>query len=243
MASVVLYQKVHTLAGRVFYLEEHLKLLFNSYYEVFNSGVKLDAQDIEQRILSLLKRERASLDVSVIVRLDLHFGGEITLAIEEYSLYSGYALRCLALRGALVEFAIPFIEHSTFAREAMFELSNLKAKLLGAQVALRSSDGMVDMACSAQLFAVRGDEIFTFEKSFSVEHALAKQCARSLTLKFSERSILESDISTLDELFLVDCYGVTPISKCGTRYYMSLIAEQVAELMHEKMFEYIKIQY
>ncbi len=237
MTSVVLYQKVHTLAGRVFYLGEHLKLLFDSYYEVFNRGVKLDAQDIERQIQSLLKRERASLDVSVIVRITLHFGGEVALSIEERSLYSGYALRCLAPSAAIVDFAAPFICHSTSAREAMFDLANLNAKRSGAQVALRSSGGVVDMALSAQLFAVRGNEIFTSSKSFSVEHALAKECARELTLKLCERPILESDISTCDELFIVDCLGVTPISKCANRYYMSLVAQQVAQLMHDKTFE------
>ncbi len=235
MAEVSIYAILHTLGSEIMHLDEHLRELFNSYYEVFNSGLRLDKNEISEQITQLLKRERVSQSASVMVRLTASEGAKIDLSIEERSIYSGYSLRCISPKAHLVEWDTPFIEHPTSAREQATTLANIAAQRHGAQIAVRSHNGVVDLAQGAQLFAVKGMEIFTSATSRSIEHTLATECAKSLTLKFIERDVTLNDLSTLDELFFADHHGVTAISELNNHRYMSIVAEEIATLMQHKM--------
>lgn len=42
MKGLTVYQIVHTLAGQLYHLNEHLKVIFESYYELFGGYLKID---------------------------------------------------------------------------------------------------------------------------------------------------------------------------------------------------------
>ncbi len=235
MKGVGIYQIVHTLAGRIMHLDKHLKIIFDSYYELFNSGITLKKSEIESHIKQLLKSERVSQSASVMVRITATAKGEIELSIEERSIYSGYTLRCISPKAALVEYDIPYIALSTTAREEMTALANISAERKSAHIALRSHDGVVDIANCAQLFAVKGLEIYTSPQSFSIEHSIAMSCAKELTIKFVAREIMVDELATLDELFYADHNGITAIAELNRHRYMSIVAEEIAALMLRKM--------
>ncbi len=234
MSAISLYQIVHTLEGRIIALDAHLKLLFDAYYEVFHSGVRLPLGEIRSRIESLLLESGCGGNkLSVYVRISISDSAEVDITLEERAIYGGYSLRCLSPKGALVSYDIPYINYPTSVRYAATQIANLKASREGADIAIRLKDGVVDLANGAQLFAVKGFSIYTSFKSYSVEHSLALKAIGGLALTLEDREIEVDDLPQLDELFYADHYGITSISRCGARYYMSIVAGEVAQLMSE----------
>ncbi len=233
MSQLALYQIVHTLNGEIFHLEEHLKILFEAYFELFSGGAKVPLEETRTEIETLLKRSRCPRGVSLFVRLTVNQDGTLTISEAERSLYHGYTLRCIRPKAALVEFDFPHIELPTTLREAATAFANREARRCSqCEVALRSHAGEVDLINGAQIFALYANELITAAKSLSVEHHLAKECARKLHLNLVERAISTSELKLLDELFFVDHCGVTSISNCCGRYYMSLVGEAIAHQMN-----------
>ncbi|MFI3286664.1 MAG: aminotransferase class IV [Rikenellaceae bacterium] len=234
MSPLSLYQIVHTLDGEIFHLEEHLKILFESYFELFNRSAREPLAEAKERIESLLRRSRCPRGVSLFVRLTLL--DDATLLIEEHerSLYQGYTMRCISPRAALIEYNFPRLSLPTLLRESATICANEEArKKSQCEVALRLHNGEVDLINGAQIFALYGNELITARKSLSVEHRFAKECATNLSLQIVERDIRAEELTLFDELFFVDHYGVTPIKMCCGRYYMSLTASAIAdELKH-----------
>ncbi|MFR9504434.1 MAG: aminotransferase class IV [Rikenellaceae bacterium] len=225
---MTLYQVVHTLNGEIFHLEEHLKILFEAYYELFSSGTKIEKSEVEQQIKEAIVRSRCPRGVSLFVKLSLRYGGSIEIHSCERSLYEGYTLRCISPRVATVEFTTPYIEFASSVREQLIELSNLAARKKGGDIALRLHNGIVDTIQGAQIFAVSANCIITAASSYSVEHKIAKEIAQQIDLQLIERDIHQEELSTLDEIFFIDHAGITSIKSCNGRFYMSIVASALA---------------
>ncbi len=232
MSQLALYQIIHTLDGEIFHLEQHLNILFESYFELFNSSARAPLAECRERITSLIKSSRCPRGVSLFVRVSIDDSARVVIEELERSLYCGYTLRCISPKAALVEYNMPQIELPTLLRQNLSALANLEArKREQCEVALRHYNGEVDLINGAQIFAVYGEELITARRSLSVEHKLAKECATELGLNMVERAIRAEELTLFDELFFVDHYGVTPIKMCRGRYYMSLTASAIAAAM------------
>ncbi|MFI3280748.1 MAG: aminotransferase class IV [Rikenellaceae bacterium] len=231
MATLSIYQIIHTLDGVIFHLEQHLKLLFEAYYEIFGSGVRLQQPAIEEQIKAAIVRSRAPRGVSLFVRLEIFEGGKIVITESDRSLYCGYSLRCISPRAALVDFAIPHITCPTSVREQAVALANVAARRKGCDLALRRSGDYIDMVNGAQIFAAKGEVVITATDSYSVEHQFAKQLLKNEGVNLVERPIRADELTTFDELFFIDHHGVTALKGCESAYYMSITASSVATLL------------
>ncbi len=230
-----LYQIVHTLGGRIFHLEEHLKILFEAYYQLFNGYARLSVPEVESQIREAIIRSRPPKDLSFFVTLSLSAQGSLTISNTQRSLYEGYTLRCVMPRAAMVAFDMPHIYLPTTLRSSLTEFVNSESRRNKGDIALRSHLGEVDLANGAQLFGVLQEEIITAKESHSVEHKAAKDAAQSLGIKLIERPILCDELQQLEELFYVDHQGVTAIKSCNSRYYMSITAATLAAEMSEQI--------
>ncbi len=224
MSPISIYQIVHIFDRRVYHLEAHLKQLFESHYQIFGVGVKVDRSAVENDIREVVQRSHCPKGVSLFVRLTLCEGGGVVVSVEGRSLYGGYTLRCISPRAALVDYSMPNIDCSTSVREQLTQYANTCAARLGADVALRSHLGEVDLCCGAQLFGVVDNRIITSAESHSVEHAMFKETALKMGLEMEEREIKIEELSQLDELFFADHYGITALKSCLNRTYMSIVA-------------------
>ncbi len=237
MSPLALYQIVHTLDGKIFHLDEHLNLLFESYFTLFSASARAALAEAPKRIEELLKRSRCPRGVSLFVRLTLQPDG--TLEIEEFerSLYCGYTLRCISPSAALVEYQLPRLELPTTMSESAYIFANEVArKSSQCEVALRSYNGKVDLINGAQIFALLDDTLITARTSHSVTHAFAKKCAKELGITIEERDIAASEIKLFDELFFANHLGITPIKACCGRYFMALTASAIAKEMGVRSF-------
>ncbi len=228
MANFSIYQIIHTLDGKIYHLEAHLTLLFEGYYQLFNSGVKLDHNDIRRQIEDLLRRSRCPRGVSSFIKITLSEGGHLELEESERSLYRGYTLRCISPRATIIDFNLPYVDYPTTMRHHLTQWANHVARRQGYDLALRSHNEEIDLANGAQLFGVLPRGVVTSAHSFSVEHKLAKELAQKIDLNIIERPILFGELGELEELFFVDHYGVTSIRSCNHRHYMSITAGALA---------------
>ncbi len=232
MKELALYQIVHTLEGRIFHLEAHLKLLFEAYYQIFGRGAKLEQDAVEAQILAVLRRSRCPKGVSLFVKLTLLPDGSLSATEHERSLYRGYTMRCLSPRAATVECTMPYIDFPTAARDTLIGVATASARKRQGDVALCCHNGVAEMIAGAQIFGVSPtDGLVTAAESLSVEHALAKQIASSAEIRITERPILVEELGELEELFFVDHYGVTSIKSCNGQYYMSIVAGALSTLL------------
>ncbi|MFI3331803.1 MAG: aminotransferase class IV [Rikenellaceae bacterium] len=231
MSPSTLYQIVHTLDGNIYHLEEHLSLLFEAYFELHSGCAKLPQEELRRQIEEVIRDSRCPRGVSLFVKISISSEGKVSVEEYERSLYQGYTLRCISPRAALVEYNIPHISLPTHLREQLTQFANSEARKRRGDLALRLSAGEVDLINGAQIFALKGELLLTAQLSYSVEHALAKECALRLGLDLCERPIDASELPHLDELFFVDHYGVTAIRNYAERYYMSLTASAIASAL------------
>ncbi len=229
--SVATYQIIHTLAGVIYHLPEHINELLENYYALFRRRTKITEIALRKQITEVIKQSRCPKEVSLFVRLELSEGGVLRVTEHERSLYRGYSLRCISPRVAPVEFNMPHIHIPSSARDALIDFANAEAKYNRGDLALRSHNGCVDMIGGAAIFASLNNELITSQESHSVEHSVLKKLAHQAEINVTYRPIRVDELPLLDELFFVDHYGITSIKACGSRFYMSITANTLASLM------------
>ncbi|MFR9523293.1 MAG: aminotransferase class IV [Rikenellaceae bacterium] len=233
MSRCSIYQIIHTLDGEILHLDEHLKILFEAYYQVFSTGVKISKPQVESLIEEAIEQNRCPQGVSLFIELLLDRSGKISVGACERSLYRGYTLRCISPRAALVEYTLPHIEAPTSVRRDVAQYAATIARQSGGDLAIRSYKGYADMIGEAQLFAARDNCIITAEGSYSVEHKLAIKALGEMGVELQQRPVAVEEIAHFDELFFVDHYGVTAIKCCGSTHYMSIMANSLAKKLSE----------
>ncbi len=232
MQRPYLYQIIHTLRYKAQHIEAHCDILKNAFWSLKNQRISLSPQEIAAQIEKLLKLRSAPINTSTLVELRLEFDGRIKLIIVENSIYQGYALRCLSPIATVVTYDNPISNHPTSARRAAAELAQHQAMSVGADVAIRAgTDGMIYSVNDAPIFGVIGRTIYTPPTIESVEHRLVAKAGLRAKIEVCEMAMTRSDLSIFDELFWADSYGITAISRCDHRVYMSIIAQKIAALM------------
>lgn len=229
MSEVYVYQTVHTLAGVPLFPEAHAAALDAASRALFGRPFQTPPRQLAERIGSLAKAEKAPDDLSAFVRMELSAEGVLTLRYGGLSLYRGYELRSLTPEAMTFVYDLPFGEYPTSAGEALGDLARAQAARHGARCAVRcGTDGAVRTADEAPLFAVAGRTVFTCPATESVERSAAAACIEAAGLQLTEIPFSREELPQFDELFSFDHRGVTSLSKCDGRPYMSLAAERVA---------------
>ncbi len=230
--TTTIYQIIHSLDGAIFNLEQHVKLLEESYYQLFNKPLQLSLNDTENQIKAVITSNRCPKGISLFVEIQLDESGIITIGEIERSIYRGYTLRCISPTAVPSELYIPQIAISTTIRKDLFEWANTEAVRHNSHLLLSCHSGQAEMINGSQIFGVNEVGVVTAAKSFSVEHALAKRRLSEMNIKVIERPIFVEELLQLEELFIVDHYGVTAIKSCCGRGYMSITADALATALN-----------
>lgn len=229
MTGPYVYQTVHTLAGRIWRLAEHIAVMNAASQALFGRSFRPDPATLAGRISHLLATENAPADRSVFVRLLLSPEGKLEETYAGPSLYRGYDLRSLAPEAVCLIYDLPLGEHPTSAREAATALARAHAQALGYRCAVRcDGDGIVHTADDAPLFAVKGQRVVTTPAPASVEALLAAEAVREAGLPLDIRPLQRNELPCFDELFYFDHRGVTALSYCDGEPYMDIVAGRVA---------------
>lgn len=229
MTGAYLYQTVHTLAGRIWRLAEHIAVLDSASLALFGRPFRPDAATLAHRIGRLLAAENAPVDRSAFVRLQLSPEGKLEETYAGVSLYRGYDLRSLAPEAISVVYDLPLGDDPTSAREAAAALARARAEALGYRCAVRCDcAGIVHTADDAPLYAVEGHRIVTSPAPASVEALLAAEAIQAAGLTLETRPLQHNELDRFDELFYFDHRGVTALARCDGEPYMDIVAGRVA---------------
>ncbi|MEG2491634.1 MAG: branched-chain amino acid aminotransferase [Alistipes sp.] len=232
--DVYLYQIIHTLGHKPYYLAEHVALLDTLSRKLFHSPYQVDLRKLSADISMLLQSEHYPMDLSAFVRLTLTPDGASHLTAAGSSLYRGYALRSITPAAITLSYDIPLLDASTSAREAAADLARNQALCAGAKCAVRCTrEGVVLTADDAPLFAIRGLTVFTSPAENSVERNLALACIRAAGLEVSIQPVMREQIPLFDEFFYFDHQGITALSRCDGQPYMAVVVERIAKMLRE----------
>ncbi len=197
--------------------------------EIYFRPLRLDDEAIRVSIIELLRRERVSSEVSVFVELRVDIDFNWVVMVSEVSIYDGYAMRCVSPPAEIVTFDSPFGHYPTSARREVLKFANEIAVNFGADIAVECDKaGNVISLCGAALFGVIGRTIVVSDFVQSVERELIIKSAAECGVEVIEERYTKKELNRFDELFAGDHCGITSVSRCGERLYMTVLAEKIA---------------
>ena len=227
-----LYQIVHTRNYSAPQLSNHCQVLEYYFGRLYGVFLRLDKEDVAQRLSDCLHKARVLENLSTHVELRLYSDKTIEVSILQTTIYEGFALRCYSPFAVCVSYELPFGDMPTSARRAVSEWAHHAAQQQGGDISLRMDmEGVVHSCGEYPLFGVRSGHIFAAPASQSVERSMAISAIQRCGYQFVEEPILRQHLAHFDELFYVDAYGVTAIAQFEHRLYMSVVAERVAQNM------------
>ncbi len=200
--------------------------------EVYFRPLRLDAENITREVIALLKSQNMPTEVSVYVELRVSIDFKYELVISEVSIYEGYSYRCIAPAAECVTFDSPFGICNSSARREVLRFANDIAHNYGGEIAIECNrSGGVISAAGGALCALRGRNL-TISSAFEfVEIEPIVEAAGLCNLTVELARITKKELDHFDELFIGDHYGVTSISRCGSRLYVKSMSEKIAERM------------
>lgn len=246
MMELCVYQTVHLCDGRPRLVADHAALVDRAARSLLGIRYKVDPADLERRIAAAAAAARYPRSVSGFVRIELFTDGRERLAPAGVSLYRGYAWRSLTPEARTIRYDLPLSEAPASHRAAAALLARQRARLSGADVAVRCNGaGHCLTADDAPLIAIRGREVVTPPVGDgtaaadgaapalfpSVERALALRAAVEAGLTVCEEPVERSALGRFDELFYVDHRGITSLAHCDGYPFMTLLAERIAGQM------------
>ncbi len=230
ISSNYIYQTIHTIAHHPLYVQEHCRVLERAFLEVYFRPLILDGERITEQILEVLQSKPLPTEVSVFVELRVDIDLNMEVVISEISIYEGYSLRCISPSAECVRFDSPFGHYPTSARREVLRFADEIARNFGGEVAIEcDAKGRVISGGGGALFGVAGRDLVSIIGVDSVERGLVMQAAQRCFLNVSERVVAKRELIHFDELFIVDHYGVTSISRCAERHYVPAVAETIAD--------------
>ena len=256
MNDLCLYQNLHLLRGRVRLLDRHIGLLDRCSRELFGRPYAPDRQQLELRAAACSGARREEGAPSAFVRLEWTADGEERLVPAGLSYYVGYALRSVQYRGVSIGCTPPLDGYPTPAREAAVAAARRMAGCAGGQVGvLCGPDGSYHSVEGAPIAIVRDYTVLLPPESVpctvpagaagaaghrfvapqSVEAQLLAEAVRAAGLEPEVRPVGCDERTTFDELFWLDCRGITALSHLDGRPLMALVAERVADAL-ENLF-------
>ncbi len=232
MTEPCLYQTIHLFDGRARLLEGHLAALEQTAEALFGVCYRPAPAATERRLLEIARRERYPAGVSGFVRIEVTASGEERLLPCGTSLYAGYAVRSLRPAAVTMPYERLLTPWPTSASEAADALALAAARQAGADAAVRcDADGRCRAIGDAPLFAVRDGAVYGELRQASVEAVLLGRALARDGIRFVERPLLRGELRRYDELFTVDCRGITALSHCDGRPCMAIVVERLAAAM------------
>ncbi len=227
-----IYQTIHTTSHFPLHVEEHVRVLERAFMAIFFRPLYIDIEELRNTIITLLRSERCPLSLSTFVEVRVDGDGTSSVILGEHSLYEGYALRCITPTAKIVTFTSPFTLYPSSVRRATVEFANRVAQNLGGELAVECDERSRVLSIGGDPpFAISKRRLYTTPTIDSVERAVVIDAAHRCGLEVIEGDISRYELPHFDELFLCNHYGITAISRCERRLYMSILAERIAEAM------------
>lgn len=232
-------QRIHIRGREVRLLKEHLRETERAWRSLLGRELKLDAGAIERQITTLLDQGRYPFDCSSYVRLTVAADGAWSCSVEGESLYRGYVLRALRPDAVTIRFALPFDGLPTTAARTVWQTATAMAEARKVRSVVRLDEQMTFCeADGAPLFAVAGRTVYTSTEPQGVEGGVACEAIRRAGYPLEKLALKRDHLPRIEELFYVDCRGVTALRSCDGKLLLSAVAERVARQM-ESIFSKI----
>lgn len=239
MHTPAILQTIHTLDRRPRLLREHLAEIDRAMQSLYSTRFRVEVQEVEQAITTLLERERYPLDRSVGVVMAATASEEWQLEAVGEALYQGYVLRALRPEACTLRFDLPFEGLSTSASEAAWQLAHTVARQRDVGSVVRiNREGVLCEGDGSPLYAAVGRTLYTSTRHQGVEAMLAAEAIRRAGYTWKVEPLREEYLPQIEELFYVDYRGITALGSCNKKLMMSAMAERVAVAM-ESIFRKI----
>ncbi len=202
--------------------------------DIYFRPLMLDDERITRDVIKMLRSQRVPTSVSVFVELRVDLDYHEELVISEISIYEGYSVRSITPSAEYVTFDSPFGHYPTSARREVLRFANEMAVNMGGEIAIEcNSSGEIISAAGGSLFGVNGRSVISNNAEWSVERELILGVVQNIQYEVVERQLVKKDLAQFDELFIADHYGVTSISRCGTRSYISSLVEKIIGILSQ----------
>lgn len=229
-------QRIHTLGGVAYNLEQHIDVLRRGSEELFGFATvctERDAQRIIGRLVEL-SRVGGTLSVPVVMRLDAE--GRLSFEVEKPTFGCGGYLRAKRDVGVAYLMNQPMIETETQASVALDKMADCAVLHLGGDRAIWvDANGNLISRPWQPIFVYYKQCWFTPRRYASVEYGVISRAIEAAGCRLVVHDIPESALDVVDEMFTADIMGMSSFSSVKNNRLLSSITNRIASKMEPKI--------
>lgn len=230
--SPYIYQDIRTDGHRLLSLQRHIEIMDMVSWRLRNRRTGLEPKRISAIAQELLRRNGYPDDRTNVVSVRSHADGTFSVICRGTSLYDRITLRAIHPEAVVVECWSPFTGLPTSADLAQTLLLRECAAASGAGTFIGTdASGRIVSIDGSTPFAAKGRMIIAPEDTVDVEAGKMLRAAAKAGREIETRSLSTDDLPTLDELFCIDCRGITAVSACNGTVYSDIVAEALSRLL------------
>lgn len=225
-------QRIHTLAGRCSNLEQHINILRRSSAELFGFATVCSASDAQRIIGRLVELSRVAETLSVPVVMRLDADARLSFEVEEPTFGCGRYLRAKREFGMPLIMPEPRFDAQTKSSVEIDAEADVTVRQLGAHRAVWISEEGVLLSRPWQpIFIYYRECWFTPKRYDTVEFMVIERAIQRLGGSLLIRTIPESLLEDIDEMFASDSLGITSYSRVGNHRLLSSVTNKIAQLL------------
>lgn len=231
IAGAYIYQYIHTVGYTARNLTQHLEIIDQTSRALFGEPFKIGKREIEQHISTLLGSGHLSRKVSIRVTLKLYASGDLSLEYDEPSFYNGYVMRSLRPKAICLRINPPLEAYPTSAAQATYGVAETIARTKDYHTAIMiDSENIIRNDSSHPIAIVKGKTlILPATTILSVERTLLERATRKAGYAVEYKALQQADLTSADEILVMDWQGITAMEMVNGKPYMSILAERIAE--------------
>lgn len=229
-------QRIHTLGGQCYDLEQHVNLFRRSSEQLFGFATVCGASDAQRIIRRLVELSRVGEQLSVPVAMRIDADARLSFEVETPTFGSGRYLR--AKREVAMPHVMPqprLLSQTKSSIQLDVE-ADVAVRMHGGERAIWiSDDGLLISRPWLPIFVYYKQHWFTPKYYDSVEYAVVARAIDKTGGKLLVRDIPESALEDVDEIFVADIMGITAFSKVKNHRLLTSVANRIAQRLEPKI--------
>lgn len=243
LESFHVYQEIRTRAYQPLHLNAHLEILQKDFRQIYNSDIELNASDISEQIIRLLKANRYPPHANTVRIRAFHppfqsnpSSFSYLMEVASQLVYPHYTLGSFRPELSILPCSLPFPGVHTSVSLQMGRWSHDTAACMGSNVSvLENEKGILTHIEDEPLFAQVGRELLTTPRSDGANDSVMRRLimlgCKKTGLSVREYPLCRALLDEADELFAGSPQGLYSISKYNNRRYFNVTANKLLEQM------------
>ena len=223
-------QRIHTLGGVCYDLEQHINLLRRSSEELFGFASVCGVGDAQRIIVRLLELSRVADSLSVPVAMRLDADARLSFEVEHPTFGSGRYLRAKREVGMPYEMTEPRLLSQTRSSIELDMEADYAVRRWGGERAIWvSREGVLLSRPWMPIFVYYKQCWFTPKRYDTVEYSVVAKAMEQAGCKLLVRDIPESALEQVDEIFVADIMGISSFAKVKNHRLLTSVANRIEQ--------------